>query len=176
VHRSDQGVIDNLVCELWRVEFVLWGDEARCSQLEYRQYFRSAGLRMSPPKSLPMTLKVATDWEEAEAGQWRKVENHNAEDWIEDTKAEDPAPKIGRYGYRVDDRRVQDGRFPRDQYEDAWIYRATDEPNLNVPAEFGLQPGTRFQIDARFKGQIVDVASGKVVVESPEWFWQFDGD
>jgi hypothetical protein len=81
------------------------------------------------------------------------------------TKAKDPPPTVARYGYRGDDRSVPEGRYPRDGYEDAWIYQATDQPNITIPTEFAVPAGTRFQIEARFNGQIVDLASGEVVIE-----------
>jgi hypothetical protein len=34
-----------------------------------------------------------------------------------------------------------------------------------IPTEFVVPAGTRFQIEARFNGQIVDLASGEVVIE-----------
>jgi hypothetical protein len=125
-------------------------DEA-CECCEYRQYvrgtFRVNGV--SVPHWLPGGLLHPVRYQEDGIPNFYGPNHHFY------------------YGRRAQRGTAHDRYLPR--RADGCRYVGSDFPGVVGP------PGTRFEIDLHFRGEIVDVCNGGQVIASTTWFVRFSG-
>ena len=120
-------------------------------------------------------MPLPSGWTKQNDGTHTKTMTFESADWIEDTRAIEPAPTVWRYGHRSEQGHALPGGFSTEEYRGAYYYFGHDRARLAFIDGVEIAPGARVVINVDFKAQILDTCTHRIVIESPPWVWQFDG-